>query len=149
LIQPLLDAQPKSITDHSFRLALAKRIADEKGTTSRRVLRLYYRYLAQGILAAPKKVSTVTPRRPEFDWAIATFYFSAKKFSLRATYEMMVLRCFMKPDGSLLEATPSCSSFQHYFYSRGFHKEPQKVIARDGLTHFQRNCKPAFGSSSQ
>ena len=46
LIQPLLDAQPRSITDRSYRLSLAKEIAREQGTTYKRVLRLYYRYLA-------------------------------------------------------------------------------------------------------
>ena len=35
LIQPLLDAQPRSITDRSYRLALAKEIAREQGTTYR------------------------------------------------------------------------------------------------------------------
>ena len=35
LIHPLLDAQPRSITDRSYRLALAKEIAREQGTTYR------------------------------------------------------------------------------------------------------------------
>ena len=93
LIQPLLDAQPRSITDRSYRLSLAKEIAREQGTTYKRVLRLYYRYLAQGVLTSPKNCGG-GESRPEFDWAIKTFYFSAKKFFLRATYEMMVVERF-------------------------------------------------------
>ena len=148
LIQPLLDAQPRSITDRSYRLSLAKEIAREQGTTYKRVLRLYYRYLAQGMLTAPKGCGGGEVR-PEFDWAIKTFYFSAKKFSLRAAYEMMVVERFTGWDGIVLDTTPSWSAFRHYFYNHGYHKQPQKVIARDGLTHYQRSGRPAFGTASQ
>ncbi len=149
LIHPLLDAQPRSITDRSYRLALAKEIAREQGTTYKRVLRLYYRYLAQGLLTAPKGNGGGRESRPEFDWAIKTFYFSAKKFSLRATYEMMVVERFTGWDGTLLDTTPSWSAFRHYFYNHSYHKQPKKVIARDGLAHYQRNDRPAFGTASQ
>ena len=148
LIQPLLDAQPRSITDRSYRLSLAKEIAREQGTTYKRVLRLYYRYLAQGVLTSPKNCGG-RESRPEFDWAIKTFYFSAKKFSLRATYAMMVVERFTSWDGTLLDTTPSWSAFRHYFYNRGYHRQPQKVIARDGLAHYQRSNRPAFGTASQ
>ena len=90
LIHPLLDAQPRSITDRSYRLALAKEIAREQGTTYKRVLRLYYRYLVQGVLTSPKNCGG-RESRPEFDWAIKTFYFSAKKFSLQACVVLIKL----------------------------------------------------------
>ena len=81
---------PGSITDRSYRLALAKEIAREQGTTYKRVLRLYYRYLAQGVLTSPKNCGG-RESRPEFDWAIKTFYFSAKKFSLQACVVLIKL----------------------------------------------------------
>lgn len=105
LIQPLLDAQPRSITDHDYRLILAKEIAEEKSTTHRRILRLFHRYLAQGILTAGKQ-RTSAEKNADFDWAIRTFYYSAKKFSLRAAYEMMLVQRFSDSSGSLIPAVP-------------------------------------------
>ena len=146
LIQPLLD-ETRCITDRAFRSSLARETARQNGTTSRRILRLYYRYLATGKLMEERE------RKPfeneVYNWAIRTFYFSAKKLSLRAAYEMMLVQKFVGANGALLPDAPTWSSFQHYFYSRNYHKQPQKIIARDGLSHYQRNCRPVFGSASR
>ena len=146
LIQPLLD-DSRCITDKAYRSALAKETAGGNGTTSRRILRLYYRYLATGKLMQERR------REPSenkvYDWAIRTFYFSAKKLSLRAAYEMMLVQKYTDAKGILLPDAPTWSSFQHYFYAHNYHKQPQKIIARDGLSHYQRNCRPAFGSASR
>ena len=50
--------------------------------------------------------------------------------------------------GKLMKNTPSWFSFRNYFYSRGYHKQPRKVISRSGLTNYQRNERPVFGASS-
>ncbi len=75
LIQLLL-GDSRCITDKAYRSALAKETAERNGTTSRRILRLYYRYLATGTLMDERQ------RKPSenkvYDWAIRTFYFSAK-----------------------------------------------------------------------
>jgi len=94
LIQPLLDAGPIGVTDRQQRGRIARQIATEQHTSERRILRLYYRYLATGRLTAPKKRELVS--NEVYDWAIKTFYFSAKRLSLRGTYEMMLLRKFTK-----------------------------------------------------
>ena len=47
-----------------------------------------------------------------------------------------------------MKNTPSWFSFRNYFYSRGYHKQPRKVISRSGLTNYQRNERPVFGASS-
>ena len=146
LIQPLLDEEA-CITDKSQRLAMAKEIASENETTSRRLLRLYYRYLATGRLTDAK--GREPQNKADYDWAIRTFYYSAKRLSLRAAYEMMLVQRYTDADGKLMEKAPTWSSFQHYFYSRDYHKQPRKVIAREGLTYYQRNERPAFGSASQ
>ncbi|MDE7246761.1 MAG: DDE-type integrase/transposase/recombinase [Lachnospiraceae bacterium] len=62
---------------------------------------------------------------------------------------MMLVQRYSNPDGKLLENHPSWSSFRNYFYSRGYQKQPRKVIARSGLTCYQRNERPAFGSASE
>lgn len=145
LIQPLLN-NPACISDKGLRSSLAEGIAVEHGTTPRRVLRLYYRYLATGQLTAKKE--RPEQKSKDYDWAIRTYYYSAKKFSLRATYDMMLVQRYTDGQGSLMEEAPTWSSFRHYFYSRRYHKQPKKVIARDGLTYYQRNYRPAFGSAS-
>ena len=147
LIQPLLDAGDAAVMDKQYRLNVAKDMAERYSTTHRTVLKLFYRYLATGQLLSPKARAPST--NPDFDWAIRTFYFSAKKLSLRSAYEMMLLQRYTDFEGNLAPIHPSFGSFRAYFYSRNYHKSPRKIIARDGLTHFQRNCQPAFGSASE
>ena len=146
LIQPLLDQNMAAITDHQLRSAVAKDIANNQKTTVRRVLRLYYRYLATGQISFSKKRESNV--NDTYDWAIKTLYFSAKRFSLRATYDMMLVQKYTDLSGKLLENVPTWSSFRNYFYSRSYHKQPRKSISRSGLTNYQRNERPVFGASS-
>ena len=146
LIQPLLDRNMEAITDRQVRNSITKDIATRGHTTPRRVLRLYYRYLATGQVAFSKKREVTV--NDTYDWAIKTLYFSAKKFSLRATYDMMLVQKYTDSAGKLLENIPSWSSFRNYFYSRNYHKQPRKTIARSGLTNYQRNERPVFGSAA-
>ena len=146
LIQPLLDQSVAAITDRQLRASVAKDIANRQNTTVRRVLRLYYRYLATGQISFVKNRGASV--NDTYDWAIKTLYFSAKRFSLRATYDMMLVQKYTDSSGKLVENIPSWSSFRNYFYSRDYHKQPRKSIARAGLTNYQRNERPVFGSSS-
>lgn len=145
LIQPLLDDE-RCIADKSYRLSVIKEISASAKTTTKRILRIYYRYLARGELGSHP--GRETKKHPDFDWAIQKFYFSAKRLSLRATYDMLLVQKHTDSGGRLREDAPSWNSFQHYYYSCGYHKKPEKIIAREGLTHYQRNCRPAFGSAS-
>ena len=146
LIQPLLAQNTEAITDRKVRNSIAKDIADKENTTMRRILRLYYRYLATGEVTFSKNRETTV--NETYDWAIKTLYFSAKKFSLRATYDMMLVQKYTDSSGKLAKDIPSWSSFRNYFYSREYHKQPRKSIARSGLTNYQRNERPVFGSAS-
>lgn len=145
LISPLLEDE-RCIEDKTYRCDLAGKIAGQNQTTARRILRLYYRYMATGVLTESK--SRTARKNPDYDWAIRTFYFSSKKLSLRAAYEMMLVQRFTGVDGKLPADVPSWNSFQHYFYRQGYHRKPQKVIARDGLSHYQRNGRPLYGAAS-
>lgn len=146
LIQPLLDDEG-CITNRGYRLSMAKEVSASARTTTKRILRIYYRYLATGILGCRPKREL--KKRPDYDWAIQTFYFSAKRFSLRATFDMLLVQKYIDSNGQLRTDAPSWNSFQRYFYANNYHKRPEKIIAREGLTHFQRNCRPAFGSASE
>ena len=131
LIQPLLDQVLAAITDRQLRTSIAKNVARKHNTTVRRVLRLYYRYLATGQVAFSKAREISV--NDTYDWAIKTLYFSAKKFSLRATYDMMLVQKYTDSGGKLLENIPTWSSFRNYFYSRSYHKQPRKSISRRKL----------------
>lgn len=146
LIQALLDDE-RCVMDKSFRLSVTKEVAGQHQTTPKRILRLYYRYLASGVLVERKHREM--QRQTDFDWAIRTFYYSSKKMSLRGSYDMMLVQRFTDKSGNLLSDAPSFESFRNYFYRHNLHKQPQKVIARDGLSNYQRNERPVFGATSQ
>lgn len=146
LIQPLLN-DGRCITDRENRLSTVKDVAASAKTTTKRILRIYYRYLARGELGTHP--GRELQKRPDFDWAIQHIYYSAKKMSLRATYEMMLVRRYTDGNGQLQKDAPSWHSFQRYFYSNDYHKKPEKIISREGLSHYQRNYRPAFGSAAE
>lgn len=147
LIQPLLQDET-CIIDRVARLRIAKEVSAESGYSTKTILKNYYRYLSTGTLTARRKPS-VPQRNPDFDWAVQKFYFSSKRLSLRASYEMMLVQRFSDASGQLLPDAPSWSAFRHYFYNRNYNKQPQKVIAREGLSYYQRNCRPIFGNAAQ
>ena len=51
------------------------------------------------------------------------------------------------PDGHLKERRPTWSSFRHFFYDNQYHQRSQKIIARDGLSNYQRTARPLLGSA--
>lgn len=143
LIRPALQ-NTRCITDSSFRSTLFKRIADENKTTVKRLRRLYYNFLATGSLVQRKPRERLI--RQDYDDAIRKYYFSAKRNSLRAAYELMILERYTNTGGNLKEEIPSWSSFKHY-YTRYWSKLEQKRIARDGLGNYQRNERMLYGSA--
>lgn len=147
LIQPLLQDET-CIIDRVARLRIAKEVSAESGHSQKMILKNYYRYLATGTLTTRRKPSA-PQRNPDFDWAVQKFYFSSKRLSLRASFEMMLVQRFSDTNGQLLPDAPSWSAFRHYFYNRNYNKQPQKVIAREGLSYYQRNCRPIFGTAAQ
>lgn len=146
MIQPLLDCDG-CISDKSLRYRMATEAAQQHQTTTRRILRLYYRYLATGQLTQKRSQQT-SKSNQMIERAIRRYYFGAKRLSLRSAYEMMLLEDYVGPDGQLDSDAPTWSQFRHYFYDKGYHKNPQKVIAREGLTKYQRDHRPAWGSSA-
>lgn len=147
IIQPLLEEE-QCICNKELRKNKAAEAACSHHTTARRVLRLYYRYLATGTL-----LSARTQRKPEknvvYDWAIRTYYYSSKRLSLRAAYEMMLIEKYTDKEGNLCEGAPGWSGFQHYFYRHAYHKRPEKLIAREGLSNYQRNHRKLSGTVSE
>lgn len=146
MIQPLLDCTD-CISDKSLRYRMATEAAKQNQTTARRILRLYYRYLATGRLTQ-KRTHQASKSNQAIEQAIRRYYYGSKRLSLRAAYEMMLLEDYVGPDGQLDSDAPTWSQFRHYFYGNNLHKNPQKVIAREGLTKYQRDHRPAWGSSA-
>lgn len=146
MIQPLLDCDD-CISDKSLRYRIATEVAQQYQTTTRRILRLYYRYLSTGRLTQ-KRTQQTSKSNQMIERAIRRYYFGAKRLSLRSAYEMMLLEDYVGQDGELDSDAPTWSQFRHYYYGHGFHKDPQKVIAREGLTKYQRDYRPTWGSSA-
>lgn len=149
MIQPLLEDK-NCMSDSVHRRQVADSIAAAYKTTRKRVLRLYYRFLATGLFASQRSNAhsfANVKTNSEYNWAIRKYYFSAKKHSLRTTYEFLLLEKYTDVSGNLIEPYPSWSSFRHYFYDNGYHRNPQSSISRNGLSHYQRNERPAFGTA--
>lgn len=147
MIQPLLDCTD-CIPDKSLRYKMAAEAAQQHQTTTRRILRLYYRYLATGRITAKKRTKSANTDNQPIEQAIRRYYYGSKRLSLRAAYEMMLLEDYVGPDGQLDSDAPTWSQFRHYYYGHRLHKDPQKIIAREGLTKYQRDHRPAWGTSA-
>lgn len=147
LIQPLLE-DSVYIVDSRSRLAMAKKIAHENGTTYRRILRMYYRYLARLVLLEKgERERKEDDDSRNFDWAIRKFYFSAKQMSLRDTYDHMLAARYMTPEGKMMKTVPSWNSFRHHYYRHGYDKSIKCSVSRGGLSNYQRNERPLYGST--
>lgn len=137
------------ISDKQLRNVKIKEIAEREETTLKRIQKLFYRHLAGRSLVEERQVSVKeqSSEKKEFSWAIDTFYYSAKKMSLRNAYDMMLLSKYTDADGHLISWYPSWHSFRHYFYDQNYHRKSRNSIARNGLSNFQRNERPLFGSA--
>lgn len=147
MIQPLLNCED-CISDKSLRYRMAADAAQQHQTTTRRILHLYYRYLATGRVTAKKRTKSANTDNQPIEQAIRRYYYGSKRLSLRAAYEMMLLEDYVGPDGQLDSDAPAWSQFRHYYYGHRLHKDPQKIIAREGLTKYQRDHRPAWGTSA-
>lgn len=146
MIQPMLDNEA-CISDQAVRQRLAAEAARDHGTNRRRVLRLYYQYLATGAVMKHRPPRhRPSEYEPFYKSAIQTFYYSAKRPSLRDAYDLMLHQYFLTPDGSLMEQRPTWPSFRHYFYDNLYHRRSERTIAREGLSNYQRNARPLTGS---
>lgn len=146
MIQPMMDCDD-CISDKTLRYKMAAEAAQQHKTTTRRILRLYYRYLATGHLTQ-KWTQQTSKSNQMIERAIRRYYYGSKRLSLRVAYEMMLLEDYVGPDGQLDSDAPTWSQFRHYYYDHDMHKNPQKIIAREGLTKYQRDHRPAWGSSA-
>ena len=149
LIQPLISEEGCMI-DRSKRQSLAKQQAQEYNTTFRRVLRLYYRWLASGSVSTSKKQGNnrMTENvKARYDEAIETYYFSSARRSLRDAYDCMLLAHYVDEEGRLVAEHPSWHSFRQYYYRQGYHKGSRKAISRSGLSSYQRNERLHYGSA--
>ncbi|WP_097006946.1 Mu transposase C-terminal domain-containing protein [Lacrimispora amygdalina] len=137
------------IVDKQRRNQKIKEIAERERTTVKRIQKLYFRHLA-GLSLVEKRQKQEKPETKEqkdFAWAIDSFYYSAKKMSLRSTYDLMLLSRYTDTDGYLMENHPSWYCFRHYFYEKNYNKKSRAVISRNGLSDYQRNIRPLFGSA--
>ncbi len=152
LLKPLLE-EPLCILNQTLRKKLAQEIAGSNGTTARRVLRLYCRYLATGAPVVPKmqqlpKAQQEIQPQQIYIKTIKRFHFSAKKPTLKETYVSMLSAYYTDANGQLAPEYPSWHSFRTFYYRHKWNALPQGEIARNGLTNYQRNLRPLHGTQS-
>ena len=149
LIQSLISDE-ECMTDQAKRRSLAKQQAQKYNTTSRRVLRLYYRWLACGSVSTSQKQGKsrmVADVKSQYDEAIEIYYFSSAQRSLRDAYDCMLLAHYVDGTGRLKKDYPTWHSFRQYYYRQGLHKGSRKAITRNGLSAYQRNERLHYGSA--
>lgn len=143
MIKPLID-EPACVSDKSLRKGLAREIAGKNQTTDRKILRLYYRYLALG-MPMVSKTRKKAHAQTTYLQAIKRFYFSAKKPTLKETYVCMLSAYYTDTNGQLRTGYPSWDSFRMFYYWKRFNR-PQAEIARNGRTNYQWNLRPLHGA---
>ena len=146
MIQPLLNCED-CISDKSLRYRIAAEAAQQHQTTTRRILHIYYMYMATG-RTAKKRTKSANTDNHMIEQAIRRYYYGSKRLSLRAAYEMMLMENYVGHDGEMDSDAPTWSQFRHYYYDHDMHKNPQKIISREGLTKYQRDHRPAWGTSA-
>lgn len=117
-------ADESFITDKEKRRAKVREIAEREHCTTKRIRSLYFKSLAgRSLIEERVKVQKeVTPEQKDFLWAIETFYYSAKKLSLRSAYDMLLLSRYTDADGHLKEEHPSWHCFRHFYYEKNYHR---------------------------
>lgn len=149
LIEPLL-YNSIFITDESIRRRSIENIAKTNGISERTVYRFFFGYLAKGKKGLlPEARVRQTGKESErinriVRQAINEFYYSPKRPSVRAAYELMLMKYFRTEDGILLESKPSYNQFRYLLQeTRDVSKE---IIAREGLGEFKKNFRPLLGN---
>lgn len=143
ILRPALEEE-RCITDPEFRRRTFRELEESSGVSVRTLKNLYCTYLATGSFLKRKPRECLA--RPEFDDAIRRHYFSAKKNSLQAAYELFILENYTNRAGTLESDIPTWSSFRQYYY-RVWGKNRRKEISRFGLGNYRRNERMLFGSA--
>ena len=107
MVRPLLE-DPACITDRAVRLKRCRESAEKEGCTVLRVQRLFYRSLAGRALVEKRKPAAKeeTQEQKDFAWAIENYYYSARKLSLPAVYDLLLLARYTDAAGRRGEAAP-------------------------------------------
>ena len=151
LIESLLKNEGSEIDAKILRNQCAD-IAEQHGTTTSRVERIYRKFVATYSLANNSRVIKPKPCKDDYNedflWAIRTIYFSPHRVSLQDAYNIMLLKKYTI-DGELVKDAPSFWTFRKFYYSRGLHKKSSRLISRNGLTDFLQNERLLYGSASK
>lgn len=106
MIQPMIDCDD-CISDKSLRYKMAAEAAQQNQTTTRRILRLYYRYLATGQVITKKRTKGAAQSNQLIERSIRRYYYGSKRLSLRAAYEMMLIEDYVSYDGEIDSDAPT------------------------------------------
>ena len=151
MIRPLTEERACISQIRSCAAAWQSRIAQEHAyRIKKRVLRLYYIFLAHGTIQLKRKA--LKPKREEqkkiFAAAIERYYLSAKRPSLRDAYDCLLLeRCLrMKKESSCRNIRPGTVSAS-IITAVGCTKRAHEIIAREELVRLSAQS-PSVGRLS-
>lgn len=149
IIEPLLN-KSELIIDATARKRAIDELAAQTGLSARTLYRFYFAYLARGEkgLLPESRVSKRTTLSEKdirnIQQTINEVYYSPKRPSVYAAYEMMLMRYYRTEEGTLLDSRPSFSQFNYIL--RKNRDIPREIIAREGLGEFKKNYRPLFGN---
>lgn len=136
------------ITDDYLRSRLIEQTAKQyqiSKQTVRKYLCMFLAYQTIGALVstAHTEKKALSKDEKNFRWAINKYYYSSLKHSLKGTYLLMLKERYTTTEGVLMEHHTAFHRFKYFFNKT---KKLQSVyIARDGLSHYQRNHRPLLG----
>lgn len=151
LIEPLIQDE-RAIVDKDYRNKLINKVSSTHNYSQRTIRQWFFAFLAQGeegLYSKPRIKSTkaLTTNQKNIRWALNRYYFSSWQLSLRNTYNMMLLKKYSDEENNLLSTYPSFSQFRYFYYTKA-QNPVKKVIARKGISYYQKNCRPLYGHAS-
>ena len=116
--------------------------------TIRNYLALYQVNGTKEALAPKKqeKVEELSPFEKNIRWGLNKYYYTTAKRSLSDAYTLMIKERYYC-GGTLLDERPSFWQFRYYY--RKHNKIQNEIISREGLSKYQRDCRPLLAQGVQ
>ena len=136
------------VADERLRTAAIQHISIERNISKQTLRHYLCLFLAfQNIAAlAPVERDSARPLSPDeknMRWALNKFYYTKRRISLSAAYNLMLKEKYCDGQGTLLPLFPSIYQFRYFF--KKYNKLQTQYISRDGIKDYQRNHRPLLG----
>lgn len=136
------------VADERLRTAAIQHISIERNISKQTLRHYLCLYLAYQSIASLAPVERNSARPISIDeknmrWALNKFYYTKRKISLSAAYNLMLKEKYCDGQGTLLPLFPSIYQFRYFF--KKYNKLQTQYISRNGIKDYQRNHRPLLG----